>query len=61
MIWIRSNLGWGGQSEGGNGELQIEGARRGAGTRQEARAASASRSSTRFVGASIVGAQIRDH
>jgi hypothetical protein len=51
-----STSSWGGSSEGGNGEQQIEGARRGAGTRQEARAASASRSSAHFVGASIVGA-----
>jgi hypothetical protein len=41
--------------EGGNGELQIEGARCGAGTRQEA-SASASRASPHFVGASIVRA-----
>jgi hypothetical protein len=34
---------------GGNGELQIEGARRGAGTRQDARANSASHSSAHFV------------
>jgi hypothetical protein len=38
-----------GNRRGGNGELQIEGARRGAGTRQEARADSASRSSAHFV------------
>jgi hypothetical protein len=40
----------------GNGELQIEGARRGAGTRQDARAESASHSSANFAGASIIGA-----
>jgi hypothetical protein len=39
--------------EGGNGELQIEVARRGADTHQDARASPASHSSARFAGASI--------
>src|ERR1700686_906113 len=51
-----STSSWGGSSEGGNGEQQTEGARRGTGTRQEARADAASHSSAHFVGASIVRA-----
>jgi hypothetical protein len=56
-IRIRSNLDikLGRASGGGNGELQIEGTRRGVGTHQEAGATSASCSSARLVGASIVG------